>query len=285
MKRITAAAAPCGEPGKPYVLFPFYSCGRPLEHSAPVWGMTLRAAGSMRFRWSETNGTRMRVLADLAARGTERALSPVQLELIHSRTVCDVSSFSDTFGLQGDGMITVQKNLLPVVTVADCMPLYLFDPVTGVFGAVHSGWKGTGIIGQAVRLASERYGADPATVCIAVGPHIRDCCYVVDSERADYFRRTFCEDCVTPYEPGTDDQSVLNWNRNGGILFRLSLEKANMAVLARAGIRDENIVAADDCTSCCSAFGSFRRETAGIAESEKWRSFTVQAAFCGYVSL
>ena len=33
------------------------------------------------------------------------------------------------------------------------MPLYLYDPVTGVFGIVHSGWKGTGIVVDAIELA------------------------------------------------------------------------------------------------------------------------------------
>ncbi|MFA6857736.1 MAG: polyphenol oxidase family protein [Treponema sp.] len=284
MKRISVASA-VSDPQKKYVFLPFYSAGRPLDDDTPVWGMTLREAGSMRFRWSETNSVRREMLSEIARHNPGKALIPVQLELIHSKTVYDVSSFSDTFGLLGDGMITRQAGLLPVVTVADCMPLFLYDPVTGVFGAVHSGWKGTGIIGEAVRAAEKNYGARPENICVAVGPHIRSCCYVVDSSRAEYFRRNFCGDCVTPYEPGNDGNNAGKWNSGGGKLYRLSLEKANLAVLDRAGIRDENITAATDCTCCCSLFGSFRRESAGVSESDKWRSFTVQAAFCGYLSL
>lgn len=285
MKRISVAELTISEPQKKYVLLPFFRAGKPLENDAPVWGMTLRAAHSMRFRWNETNSVRMKMLSEIAGRGSCRALTPVQLELIHSHIVYDVSSFSDTFGLQGDGMITRQSGLLPVVTVADCMPVFLYDQATGVFGAVHSGWKGTGIIGDAVRMAEERYGADPRNICIAIGPHIRSCCYVVNSARAEYFRRNFCDDCVTPYEPEHDGDEALSWNRDGGTLYRLSLEKANLAVLDKAGISDENITVADDCTSCCGIFGSFRRETAGIPESDKWLGFTVQAAFCGHLSL
>jgi YfiH family protein len=284
MNRISVSSV-VSDSRKKYVFLPFYYAGRPLEDNAPVWGMTLREAHSMRFRWGETNCVRTEMLSEIARHGSVSVLTPVQLELIHSKIVYDVSSFSDTFGLQGDGIITRQSGLLPVVTVADCMPLFLYDPVTEVFGAVHSGWKGTGIIGEAVRMAENNYGARPENICIAVGPHIRSCCYVVNSDRADYFRRNFCDDCVTPYEPGNDGDKARNWNSEGGKLYRLSLEKANSAVLDRAGIREENIIVSTDCTSCCSLFGSFRRESAGIPESDKWRSFTIQAAFCGHLSL
>jgi polyphenol oxidase len=283
MKRISVASA-VSDPQKKYVLLPFYYAGRPLNDDAPVWGMTLREAGSMRFRWNETNSVRMKILSEIAGRCQGHALTPVQLELIHSKIVYDVTSFSDTFGLQGDGMITRQSGLLPVVTVADCMPLFFYDPVTGVFGAVHSGWKGTGIIGEAVCAAERNYGARPENICIAIGPHIRSCCYVVNRDRAEYFRRNFCEDCITPYEPEHDGCKAQKWNRDGGMLYRLSLEKANFAVLDKAGIREENIIVADDCTSCCGIFGSFRRETADVPEAGKWRSFTVQAAFCGHLA-
>jgi polyphenol oxidase len=284
MKRLSVAESVISEAHKKYVLLPFYHADIPLPGGSPVWGMTLRAARSMRFRWNETNGTRMKVLSEITGHRTGRALTSVQLELIHSQTVYDVSSFSDTFGLRGDGIITQRPELMPVVTVADCMPLFLYDPVTKMFGAVHSGWKGTGIIGEAVRMAESRYGSDPQNICVALGPHIRSCCYVVNSERAGYFRRTFCDDCVTPYEPENDRSCAQSWNKDGGRLYRLSLEKANLSVLDKAGIRDENITVADDCTSCCRIFGSFRRETAGIPESDKWHSFTVQAAFCGHIS-
>ena len=58
-------------------------------------------------------------------------------------------------------MITKNPSLMPVVTVADCMPLYLYDSVSGVFGVVHSGWKGTGIIGEALNLAKKIMVPEP----------------------------------------------------------------------------------------------------------------------------
>ena len=262
---------------RPFVLLPFFRDGKPLD-SGPRWGMTLRKAGSMRFRWNETNENRASVLASVCGEK-----SPVPLELIHSREVFALENATDTQGKTGDGMITVNRTLVPVVTVADCMPIFLFDEKSGVFGACHSGWKGTGIIADAIALAREKYGAHPEDICVAMGPHIHDCCYAVDGERAKYFADNFTPDCVRRSE-----------DKNGKAQYQLSLEKANLAVLLRAGIQERNIVAAEDCTCCAQdvhgdfPFGSFRRQAAFLPEpltvEERSKCMTVQAAFCGWLS-
>lgn len=258
-----------------YVVLPFYKDGKPLGQGAR-WGMTVRKAGTMRFRWNETNENRVRLLAALC--GTKQ---PVSMELTHSKIVYDILSQADTDGRTGDGMITRNAALVPVVTVADCVPLFLYDEHTGVFGVCHSGWKGTGIIAEALALAREKYGSDPRDVCIAIGPHIHDCCYTVDERRAACFAEQFTPECV---EKTTGE--------DGNVCYRLSLAKANIAVLARAGIRTENIVLADDCTACSQdarggyPFGSFRRQAAGLRHlpaDEQSRAMTVQAAFCGWL--
>lgn len=258
---------------KPYVLLPFYRDGVPLEQGAR-WGMTVRKAGSMRFRWNETNPLREQTLGALCGKK-----QPVSLELIHSKIVYTLSCADDTRGKTGDGMITQNAALVPVVTVADCVPLFLYDPKTNVFGVCHSGWKGTGIIGEAIACAVSQYGVRVADICVAIGPHIHDCCYAVDEARASYFSEQFTPDCVTQ----TTDA-------DGTTRYQLSLLKANLSVLARAGIRSEHIVVADDCTSCAQdargdyPFGSFRRQAAfisGLTADERSRAMTVQAAFCG----
>lgn len=270
MTRITAASE--GE----YALFPFYRDGRALTGGAARWGMTFRSAGSMRFRLTERNEIRGRMLQRIASEcgGAESAPEPVAVELVHSKIVYDVKSPADAERRRGDGIITANPRLMPVVTVADCMPLYLYDPVTGVFGVVHSGWKGTGIAAAALNLAEKRYGTRPEDVCVAIGPHIRSCCYIVDKERAEYFASNFTPDCAERIpDGGAAGGNAPAWDSGGGPLFRLSLEKANLSVLAEAGVREENIVIAGDCTCCNPVFGSNRRETALTG------AFTAQAAF------
>lgn len=255
--------------GEKYRVFPFYRNGKPADGAG--WGMTLRAAGSMRFRWNEINENRSKMLSEICSAFGGKTVSQVQLD--HTKIVFDVEKQSDTNEKIGDGIITQNRGLLPVVTVADCVPIFLFDSESGFFGVVHSGWKGTGIVKNAVQLAGEKYGAKPADISVAIGPHIHDCCYIVNKERADYFALNFTPECIKKLEGEELTSAARNWNNGAGELFRLSLLKANLAVLEKAGILDENIVAAADCTCDSEVFGSNRRETSC------GETFTVQAAF------
>lgn len=245
-----------------FALAPFFRGGSPVEGAR--WGMSLMAAGSMRFRWDEENPVRDGFLSRVLG---GRVASAV--ELVHSKTVVESSRAGDTAGLRADAVATASREVVPVVTVADCVPILLFDPATGARAAVHSGWKGTGIAAACVDFMRSRFGTDPRDVLAAVGPHIGACCYSVDSERRELFAREFGASSV-----------------RGSCL---SLTGANLAVLARAGVPEGNVVVARECTCCArlasgaSAFGSFRRQAAGLPESVgmdgRSRAMTVQAAF------
>lgn len=266
-----------------HINFPFYKNNQIVEN-APVCGMTLKSAGSMRFRWNEVNENRDKVLKNISGAATV----PVPLELIHSHIVYPVSTATDTFQKQGDGIITQNRSLMPVVTVADCMPIYVYDPGQQVFGVLHSGWKGTGIAAESILLASEKYGSKVEDFCVVLGPHIRDCCYIVNQERAEYFAENFTPECVSELEEGGTCYAggrglPVSWNNGSGKLYRLSLEKANLAVLKKAGISSENITVIQECTCCNEFLGSNRRETSEApASADKTRCFTVQAAFIKY---
>lgn len=275
---------------KSFVMFPFYN-GENLLTEVKC-GMTIKKCGSMRFRWNEVNPNRTEKL-DLIKNQlniTEKEFVPV--ELIHSQTVFDFSEVSQNKNLLGDGIITTNRNLIPTITVADCMPLYFYDRKSGVFGIVHSGWKGTGIIGEAIKLAQRNYNSNPADFSVVIGPHIHDCCYIVNEERAEYFADNFTPECVTELEEGGNCYCggrglPITWNNGEGKLYRLSLEKANLAVLEKAGIKNENVTIIEDCTCCNEFLGSNRRETAEASVQGReiplspaaTPVFTVQAAF------
>ena len=244
--------------------FHFYKNGSVLK-DAPVCALSLKKAGSMRFRWNETNPTRDNFFKSVLS--SSKILTPV--ELSHSKIVYDLQNSEQIFQKVGDGIITKNPELVPSVTVADCVPIYLYDEVTKVFGIVHSGWKGTGIIKEAIMLANQKYGSVPSDFCVVIGPHINDCCYVVNEERATYFANEFTPDCVKPI---SKNQKIY-WNNGEGQLFSLSLLKANLSVLKKIGVKDSNIAICSDCTCCNQIYGSNRRETS------QGNTFTVQAAF------
>lgn len=261
-----------------YATFPFMCQGRIVD-SAAVCGLTLKSAGSMRFRWNETNPLRTQTLSSISKEVSGKdniEIAPV--ELIHSQIVYKADSEKDVHGLQGDGIISDRKDFMPVVTVADCMPLYIFDTKTRAYGIVHSGWKGTGICAAAIEKMGQEYGTKVQDVCVILGPHIHDCCYIVNEERAEYFARNFSEASIRQLEKGGKCYCggrglKIDWDNGEGQLYRLSLEKANLADLERIGVPSENITVCQDCTCCNLVFGSNRRETA------EGNTFTVQAAW------
>lgn len=237
----------------------------------PFCGLSLKNAKSMRFRNNEHNQNRIDFFNELQI-DVSKVLQP---ELIHSKEVYDcsilendfiaVESFLETSKLeqkivnvQGDGIITKNQECFPTITVADCVPIWFYEPKTKVYGVVHSGWKGTGIIENALTFAEQKYGAKIKDFRIIIGPHIHSCCYKVDEEREQYFNQNFAKDSC----------------KNG----MLSLEKANLYVLEKIGVEGKNVIVCNNCTNCDTRFGSFRRETGANIE----KPFTVMSAFIGH---
>jgi len=217
--------------------------------------LSAKAAGDMSFDPERGNAVRDAWL--------ERAgFSPgsvMAVRQVHSRRVVTARSPLDLRGAEADGIVTDAPGVCVVVTVADCMPIYLHDPDSGAYGVLHSGWKGTGILRVAVDELARRYGSMPGRLRVTLGPAIASCCYRVDADRAVAFRREFGERAAVEAD-GT---------------WRLDLLAANLALADDAGIAD--VAAAEACTACDARLGSNRREGPG--------RFTRMAAAMGRTAL
>jgi YfiH family protein len=82
-----------------------------------------------------------------------------------------------------DGHGTAVPRLLLAVSVADCIPIYLFDPVARRIALLHAGWRGVsaGILGKGIDLL-ERHGSRVENVLVHCGVGICGLCYEVTSE-------------------------------------------------------------------------------------------------------
>jgi len=82
-----------------------------------------------------------------------------------------------------DGHATATAGVLLAVTAADCVPVYLADPVRRVIALVHAGWRGTaaGILPRAIGLLVAR-GSLVNNIVIHCGVGICGACYEVGSE-------------------------------------------------------------------------------------------------------
>jgi polyphenol oxidase len=79
-----------------------------------------------------------------------------------------------------DGQVTARAGLVPLVMVADCLPVALAGP--GGVAMVHCGWRGL-----AAGIIEGGAGAVDATTA-AIGPGIGPCCYEVGEEVRSQFK-------------------------------------------------------------------------------------------------
>jgi hypothetical protein len=82
--------------------------------------------------------------------------------------------------VQSDAMVTDQPGLALAILTADCQPVLFSDPVAGVIGAAHAGWRGTldGIL-ESTLDAMETLGAKRAQIRAVIGPSISQGAYEV----------------------------------------------------------------------------------------------------------
>lgn len=141
-----------------------------------------------------------------------------------------------------DALVTDTKNLPLAIFTADCLPVFLYDPLTPAVALVHAGWKGTrdNITARAVQLMQEKFGSKVSGLYIGLGPAIRNCCYEVGEDFKNYF----------------SEGLIRKGNRNYLDLIRL-----NKLQVLGLGACEDNIFDSRTCTSCRSAdFFSFRKE-------------------------
>ena len=148
-----------------------------------------------------------------------------------------------------DGLITDEPGLVLSTFYADCVPLYVVDPVHRAIGMSHSGWRGTAARMGAVTLSAmqEAYGTRPEDVVCAVGPSICKDCYEVSADVADIFAEEF---------PGHEQEILAESEKNSvGMAhadkkYQLDLWRANEIVLEEAGVSKEHISVTNVCTCC-----------------------------------
>lgn len=71
-----------------------------------------------------------------------------------------------------DGLITNKKNLYLFLLVADCLPIIIYDPDNKALALIHAGWTGVDleIGGKAISLMTDKYGSNPDSLVIGIGP-------------------------------------------------------------------------------------------------------------------
>jgi len=152
-----------------------------------------------------------------------------------------------------DALTTRTKNLFLSITVADCLPIFLYDRVGHCIGLVHAGWRGltTNVIGNTMQKMKYELKSTPENIIAGIGPGIGSCHFEAKADVLEKFKKI-------PHE-------VLR--KTGGKTF-LDLKAIARMQLESSGIKAENIEMSRDCTyDMADRYFSYRRDKPEFLET------------------
>jgi YfiH family protein len=160
---------------------------------------------------------------------------------IHSGTV-NVVSGDEGIVPESDSLVTGEPNVFLAVSIADCTPILLYDPITNLIAAIHAGWRGTEqliTIATVRKMASLR--AKVENIYAFIGASASGANYEVGTEVATLFEKDYYSELP-----------------NGKCL--LDIKKANRDQLLIGGVPLEQIEICPRCTITDLNLHSYRRD-------------------------
>lgn len=158
-----------------------------------------------------------------------------------------------------DALVTSMTGVCIGVNTADCVNIVFFEPILGITGVAHAGWKGTaGRIAASTVEAMCQSGASRQEILVAMGASICQDCFEVGDEVLQHFS-----------EQRFNPHIIARRNHNTG-KAHINLQLANQIALQEAGIKSQHIVWNGEC-SCCKPETYFSARRMGI---ESGRTFT-----------
>ena len=167
-----------------------------------------------------------------------KSISGSNIEIV---TEADLGNFMENT----DGLITARKNVYLSITVADCLPVIIYDFKKEIIGLLHCGWKGIEkkIIEKALNKMKDTFDSAPQNIIAGIGPGIGTCHFEVKEDLMEKF---------SSYPEA--------FRKEGGKIF-MDLKLVAQNKLEECGVRQENIAANPDCTYCQpDKYYSFRKD-------------------------
>lgn len=150
---------------------------------------------------------------------------------------------------EGDALVTNLKKTPLLVFVADCVPVAIVDTKKEAVALCHAGWRGTysKITQKSIENMEKLYGTNPEDLVCVLGPSIGPCCYEVSKDLIEKFNTIITN---------RDEKFYIIKESK----YYLDLWKVNELILTSCGVKKENIVNLNICTSCNSdKFHSYRK--------------------------
>jgi len=170
----------------------------------------------------------------------------VILKQVHGNNVVKIDSSkcglanTNTQVAKADAIVTNDPDVVLAVFTADCLPIFIYDELSGCFGIAHAGRKGTvaNIAAKTVKALVSNFNSQTENIKIMFGPCIHKCHYeqqqAKDAEKIKEYEDLF---------PTAVEQ------RDGKYYF--DLIASNIQQLTQIGIKKNKINSRiSQCTEC-----------------------------------
>lgn len=140
--------------------------------------------------------------------------------------------------LQGvDALVTALPSVALAINTADCVPVLLAHPASGIIAAAHCGWRGiiNNLLPNTLR-AMASLGAKADEIIAVMGPAICHACFEVGTEVAQIFAEHF---------PDTSNIIIEGYEKP-----HIDLSAAIVEKLRRLGVPSVNVRPSSECTMC-----------------------------------
>ena len=196
---------------------------------------TYMAAGTLFIGAGQVHGSSLAMVSGSV--GSKRVIPPPVAVALH---VWRTQSAEEIPGC--DALLTDVPGIALFIRTADCLPVFLADPLRKIVGLIHAGWRGLNaqLPGRVVAAFRHCYQSPTSALRVIIGPAIRSCCYEVGVG----FPKIF--------EPFIHQQ---NGRRMCDLIGAVKDQ------LQRSGVRPEHLFDTGQCTSCeTQQWYSVRRE-------------------------
>ena len=177
----------------------------------------------------------------------------VRLKQIHSDAVLESNGPSEDFERHGDSHYSKKSGLGLCVITADCMPVFLFHPQTGLIAGVHAGWRGVAsrIVPKTIA-QMKSHGALAEDIQVLVGPHIQKKSFEVEIDVKDQILHSVGPEAIAAPELFSEKISETK--------YLVDLHEVLKSQLVAEGVSLENVSALHIDTVMDKNFHSYRRD-------------------------
>lgn len=135
-----------------------------------------------------------------------------------------------------DALVSNILNVCLIVTIADCVPITIYDKTKNIIAIVHAGWRGTvkNISSKVIEKMNKELGSDPKDILVGIGPSICMDDYEVGKELVGQFKSDIIK---------SDAVKKVSEDK-----WKLDLCKLNIYQLRSQGVLEKNIEISEYCT-------------------------------------